>query len=70
MKIIAVVIIKYKPMLVKDNCILPNRSAFMVNRFLIINWSNGLLFEYIHYYVLFCLVVLILKYITYFNNIF
>ena len=53
-------------MFVKDNCILPNRSAFMLNKFLIINWSNGLLFEYIHYYGLFCLVVLILNYKIYY----
>lgn len=40
--IIDVAIIKYKPMLVKDICILANKSAFKLNKSLITNWSNGL----------------------------
>jgi len=43
--IIIVVIIKYKPMFVNDICILLNKSAFMLTKFLIVNWSNGLLFK-------------------------
>jgi len=39
-----VVIIRYKPIFVKDNCILPNRSAFTLSKFLMVNWSKGLLF--------------------------
>ena len=35
-------IVKYNPILVKDNWKLPNKSAFTLNRFLIVNWSNGL----------------------------
>jgi hypothetical protein len=30
-------------MLVRDICILLNISALILNRFLIVNWSNGLL---------------------------
>lgn len=32
-------------MLVKDICILANKSPFILNKFLIINWSNGLGFQ-------------------------
>lgn len=39
-----VVIIRYKPMFVNDNWILPNKSAFTLSKSLIVNWSNGLLF--------------------------
>lgn len=42
-KIINVVIIKYKPIFVKDMCRLANISALILNRSLIINWSKGLL---------------------------
>ena len=32
-----VVIIKYKPIFVKDNCILPSKSALRLSKFLIVN---------------------------------
>lgn len=39
---IKLAIIKYSPILVKDIWIFPNKSAFKLNKFLIVNWSNGL----------------------------
>jgi hypothetical protein len=35
-------IVKYKPIFVSDKDKLPNIGASMLNRFLISNWSNGL----------------------------
>ena len=40
--IIFVVIIKYKPIFVKDICRFANISALILSKFLIINWSKGL----------------------------
>ena len=45
MKTIKVVIIRYKPILVKDIWIPPNMSPLMLKRFLIVNWSKGLWFQ-------------------------
>ena len=39
------VIIRYKPILVKDICILPKISPLMLKRFLMVNWSKGLWFQ-------------------------
>jgi len=36
-------IVKYNPMFVKDNERLPNTGASRLIRFLISNWSNGLI---------------------------
>lgn len=36
-------IVKYKPMFVRDNDRLPNIGASMLNKFLISNWSSGLI---------------------------
>jgi len=44
---ISVVIIKYKPILVKDNCMFPSKSAFMLSKSRMVNWSNGLWFMYV-----------------------
>ena len=41
--IINVAKIKYNPIFVKDIWILANKSALKLNKFLIINWSKGLL---------------------------
>ena len=45
MKTIKVVIIRYKPIFVKDICMLPKMSPFTLKRFLIVNWSKGLWFQ-------------------------
>jgi len=36
-------IVRYKPILVKDMCKLPNIGASKLNKFLISNWSRGLI---------------------------
>lgn len=36
------VIIRYKPIFVKDICTLPNISPLTLKRFLMVNWSKGL----------------------------
>ena len=57
--IIVVVINKYKPILVKDNCIYPNKSALRLSKSLMVNWSSGLWFMYviscIYIYFVFCI---------------
>ena len=47
MNIIDVVISKYNPILVNDNCKLFNTSALKKNKFRIVNWSSGLLLVHI-----------------------
>ena len=45
MNINTVVIVKYNPILVNEIVVSPNMSAFMLNKFLIVNWSKGLVFH-------------------------